>query len=162
MGFQTQVNLQPAPGVEGDFATANPRASLPTPEGALVAGSGGVTIGQFAWVQADGRTVKNSPAAGSPAPDGFVHREQQGLITTYLSESSMLIPEGFPVTLMTSGDYYDKATVAGATKGQKAFAKLTDGTMQAAAAGATVAGYVETAFSITVGAAVGELAIISK
>ena len=161
MGFQTQVNLQQAPAVEGDFASSNPRASVVTGEGAFVAGTGGVTIGQFAWVQADGRTVKNSPAAGTPVPDGYIHREQQGLITTYLAESGMIIPEGFPVTIMRSGDYYDKATVAAATKGQKAFAKLTDGTMQAGNAGATIAGYVETPFVISVAAAVNELAVIS-
>jgi hypothetical protein len=45
MGFQTAVNLQPAPGIAGDFASANVRMSVVPPggQGALVAGPGGVT-----------------------------------------------------------------------------------------------------------------------
>lgn len=136
-GFQTAVNLQPALAVEGDFASSNPTASYTPPEGGFVAGSAGVTVAQFAWISSDGKTVTN---AGQGKPDGFVHREQQALITTYLAESGYVIPAGFGVTLMTKGDYWDKATVAGATRGQKAFAKFQDGSMQAAAAGSTIAG----------------------
>lgn len=158
-GFQKTVNLQQAPAVEGDFASTNPRASVVSPEGGYVAGTGGVTVGQFAWVQADGRTVLNS---GTGAPTGYIHREQQALITTYLAESGNVIPAGFAVTLMRTGDYFDKVTVANATVGQKAFASLTDGTMQPAAAGATVSGYVETAFTISQAANVGELAVITQ
>ena len=52
MGFQTTVNLQQAPAVAGDFATANPRASFPAGEGQYVAGASGVTVGRFAWIDA--------------------------------------------------------------------------------------------------------------
>jgi hypothetical protein len=158
MGFQTQVNQYPAIGIAGDYASANPRAAYPSPEGGFVAGAGGVTVGRFVWVQADGFTVLNT---GTGAPDGFIHREQQALITTYLAESGLVIPAGFPVTVMRTGDYLATATVAGATRGQKAFAKLADGTMQAAAAGATVAGFVETAFAITRTCLVNELTSIT-
>lgn len=157
-GFQKTVNLYPAPAVAGDFASGNPKASTVGPEAGFVAGSGGVTVGCFAWIQSDGVTVLNS---GSGAPDGFIHRDQQALITNYLGESSNVIPVGFPVTLMRTGDYFVADTVAAAVKGNKAFAKLTDGTMQPAAAGATVSGYVETNFVIQAAAAVGELAVMS-
>ena len=158
MPFQTSVKSDPAFAVEGDFASSNPRSAVVAPGGAFVAGAAGVTVGQFAWIQADGITVLNT---GTGKPNGFVHREQQALITAYLADSSNVIPAGFPVTLMRNGDYYDKATVAGATLGQKAFAKLADGTMQAAAAGATVGGYIETDFVIANTCLINELAVIS-
>lgn len=106
--FQTRVNLYNPLGVEGDFASANPRATALTPDsGALIAGASGVTVGQFAWVEADGRTVNNY-ASGPVKPTGFVHRDQQGLLTEYLQAAGTLIPPGFPVTLMVEGDFLDK------------------------------------------------------
>ena len=158
MGFQTQVNAQQAPAVAGDFASGNPRAAVVSPEGGFVAGAAGVTVGRFAWIQSDGVTVLNT---GTGKPDGFIHREQQALISTYLAESGNLVPVGFPVTLMRTGDYYAKVTVASAEKGEVAFAKLADGTMQPAAAGATVSGFIETDFVISRPAGVGELAVMS-
>ncbi len=158
MPFQTQVKAQQAPAVAGDFASANPRASAVAPEGGFIAGAAGVTVGRFAWIQADGVTVLNT---GSGKPHGFVHREQQALITEYLAEAGNVIPQGIPVTLMRTGDYFATATVASAERGEKAFASTTDGTMQPAAAGATVAGFVETDFAISQPAAVGELAVIT-
>lgn len=164
MSFQTQVQLQQAAAVAGDFASANPRASVVSHEGTLVAGASGVTVARFAWATAAG-LVSNTAVSGKPT--GFVHRRQgSALITTYLGETSNLIPQGFEVTLMKTGDYWATMTVAPATIGNKAFASLTDGTIQPGAAGATISGYVETDFVITgfpVGGtgAVGELAVIS-
>jgi hypothetical protein len=89
--FQTQVNAQQAPAVAGDFASANPRASVVAPEGGFVAGAGGVTVGKFAWIADDGRTVQSFGNAPN-APDGFVHRDQQALITAFLGEASNVIP----------------------------------------------------------------------
>jgi hypothetical protein len=161
MPFQTSVNTNLPIGVEGDPYGTNPSASVPSQAGAFVAGPNGVTVGQFAWIQTDGITVANSPQTGTPKPDGFVPREQQGLITNYLAESSMVIPEGFGVSIMGSGSWLDKVTVAPALLRQKAFAKLTDGTLQPGAAGATISGYVETDFSIMRAAAVGDLTVIN-
>ena len=158
MGFQTKVNAQQAPACAGDFASANPRAATVSPEGGFVAGAAGVTVGRFAWIQSDGVTVLNT---GTGKPDGFIHREQQALISTYLAESGNLIPVGFPVTLMRTGDYYAAVTVASAEKGEKAFAKLADGTVEFDAAGATVAGFIETDFACSRPAGVGELAVMS-
>lgn len=163
LGFQTQANLQQAAAVAGDFASANPRASVVAHEGTLVAGASGVTVANFAWATAAG-LVSN---AGAGKPTGFVHRRQgSALITTYLAEGSNLIPQGFEVTLMKTGDYWATINVAAASIGQKAFASLTTGAMQPGNAGATISGYVETDFTITgfaVGGtgAVGELAVIS-
>lgn len=137
MGFQTQVNRYPAPAVAGDFASSNPRSSVVSPEAGFVSGAAGVTVGKFAWVQADGVTVLNT---GTGVPSGFVHREQQALITAYLGEATMVIPVGQPVTLQRTGDYWATETVAAATRDQKIFAKFQDGSVTAAAAGSTIAG----------------------
>lgn len=104
-GFQKQVNLTPAPAVAGDFASANPRASVLAGPGGLVVGVGGVTVGKFAWVASDGVTTYSYGTA-TRAPDGFVHRDQQALITQYLGEASMLIQVGYGVTLMNEGDFW--------------------------------------------------------
>jgi len=160
-GFQTQANLQQAPAVAGDFASSNPRSTVVPGEGGFVAGTAGVTVGAFAWVQADGQTILNTPPSGyTGAPDGFVHRDQQALITTYLAQNGNVIPAGFPVVLHKTGDFWVTVNVAGATRGQKAFASQTTGAMQPANAGATVSGYVETQFYIDQTASVNTLTVM--
>jgi hypothetical protein len=159
MPFQIQVNSQQAPAVAGDFASDNPRASVISPEGGFVCGAGGMNVGTFGWVQADGKTVLNSAAAG--APNGFIARQEQALIATYLAEYGINIPAGFPCTLFWKGDFWFKANNNAAVVGQKVFAKLADGTTQTAAAGANVAGYVETPFYVTQACNTGELGIMS-
>lgn len=140
MGFQTQVNANPAPAVAGDFASSNPRATVLAGPGGLVAGAGGVTVGKFAWVDDDGVTVYNHGTA-TRAPDGFVHREQQALISQYLAEASNVIPEGFPVVLHNQGDFWAKlAGSNAATRGAAIYADYSNGdvTAVAAAPGASV------------------------
>lgn len=146
--FQATVNTQPAPGVEGDFASANPRFNVLAGPGGLVAGAQGVTVGRFAWLDYTGidpdnaQTIVNNYGAG--APDGFVHREQQGLITAFLAGDSMLVPQGYMVTLFSGGDFWVKNTGSGyCAVGMKAYAKNSDGTIQFAATAAP------TTFSIT-------------
>lgn len=127
MGFQTEVNLTPAPAVAGDFASSNPRASVLAGEGGLVAGPGGVTVGKFAWIEADGKTVVNHGTYPAQ-PDGFVHRDQQALITEYLGEASNVIPEGFPVTLFDGGDFFAENKGANASaKGGTVYADYSNG-----------------------------------
>ncbi|ENF25979.1 hypothetical protein ECP030481610_1105 [Escherichia coli P0304816.10] len=150
-GFQSVINQQQAPGVEGDFASANPKASLLAGEGALVAGANGVVVGRFAWVS---NGVVNNTGTGAPA--GFVHREGQASVTTWLCESSMTIQPGVQMTLMTAGDYWVK-TAGAATVGQKIFAKLSDGTITAGDAGASISDYVETKFVVGSAGEAGEL-----
>jgi len=153
MGFQTTINQQPAPAVEGDFASANPYASVVAGDSALVAGASGVTVGRFAWATAAG-VVSNVQTSG--APTGFVHRQQQAIITVWLGASSMVIPAGLQMALMAAGDFWGRSTTA-ATIGQKVFASITDGTIATGAAGATIAGFVETKFVVQAPAAIGEL-----
>lgn len=135
--FQTSVNLYNPIGVEGDFASANPRATALTPGldsngnqiGGFIAGPNGVTVGQFAWVEADGQTVNNY-ATGNVKPTGFVHRDQQGLLTSYLQAAGTLIPPGFPVTLMVEGDFFDLiAGGSSAVYGSSCYARYSDGAL---------------------------------
>jgi hypothetical protein len=169
MPFQTAVSTQPRPAVAGDFCDANPRSSVQAGQGfgpgysGLRAGANGVTIGAFAWWDTStsvdpstGPIFVNNAGAGQPT--GFVHREQQGLITTYLSEAGMVIPAGMPVVLMDTGGYWMTNAGAGAaTIGMKAFASLTTGAVSFAAAGGTVAGSIETRWRATSNGLVGEL-----
>lgn len=143
-GFQTQVNSSAAPAIAGDFASLNPFSTFDAGPGGLVAGVGGVTIGRFAWVNppsdpnGTGKIVTNS---GIGLPQGFVHRQQQGLITTYLSAFGMLIQQGFQMALLTGGDVWVKNVGATAAQpGMKAWSNSADGSVAFAAAGGTAPG----------------------
>jgi hypothetical protein len=146
MGFQTQVNVLPAPGVEGDFCSANPRASVLAGPGAFVAGPNGLLVGRFAWVDQGNYTFVNNSGQGTP--DGFVHREQQALITVWLQEATMLVPSGIGVTLHQAGDFWVvNRGSAQAMPRMKAYALFGSGSVSFAAtgnppAGATVTGAV--------------------
>lgn len=155
MGFQTSVNLQQAPAVAGDFASANPRASLLAGEAAIVAGTSGVTVGRFAWV---GNGVASN--AGATKPNGLVARENQSVITTWLADGSNVIPKGLPVTLYVAGDFWVK-TLSNASIGQKVFASLSTGEVKTDTAGATVSGYIETNWVVASAASANELIKIS-
>jgi hypothetical protein len=128
MGFQRLVNTSPAPGVVGDWASRNPRATFDAGPGGLVAGNGiqvdpsgglspnpslaGVVVGRFAWATSSPADPDGGPTQvnnfGLGAPTGFVHREEQALITAYLADSTMIIPQGFGVVLMIAGDVWVK------------------------------------------------------
>lgn len=151
--FPSQVTTQPAIGVQGDFCDHNPRSSVDAGPGGMVAGASGALVGLFGWATypADGDgapSVVNNFGAGPVT--GFIHREQQGLLTVYLQASSLLVPAGFPITVMSSGGYFAKN--AGATQaqfGMKAFANINDGTVSFAAAG-TIPGGASGATSVVV------------
>jgi len=162
-GFQTAVNVVPAPAVAGDFCDANPRGSVNAGPGGLVAGPNGLVIGRFAWwseasLDADGApAIANNYGAGPVT--GFVHREMQGLITTYLTEAGMIIPAGFGVTLMSSGGYWAKNDgLTEALVGQKAYANFADGRVSFAASGAPLAASVTGAVAASTAAVTGSIA----
>jgi hypothetical protein len=133
MTFQTTVNLDPAIGIEGDFPSANPRASMLAGEGQLRAGPNGVTIGRFAWANLTTGLVNNGAFAGA-SRIGFVHKTQIALIGPYLGGSTMLVPPGYEITLHDAGDFLVRFA-AGATVGQKVFASYADGSAVGAATG---------------------------
>ena len=142
--FQSQVSTQPAIGVEGDFCDHNPRVTFDVGAGGLVAGASGALVGRFCWVvpptDLEGtNTIVNNFGAGQVA--GFLHREQQGLITVYLQYASLLLPTGFPAVLHVAGGFFVKNR--GATQaqyGQKAYANFLDGSASFAATASPASG----------------------
>lgn len=140
MPFQTLVNPweNSLPlGREGDFCSANPRASMLAAEAALVAGAVAVTVGRFGFVNASGQ-VSNNAAGFSRV--GFIGiRGQLVLIPDFLGSNSMQVQPGYDMTLFDSADVFIRFA-AGATPGQKVFASYSDGTAIAGAAGSTPAG----------------------
>lgn len=133
LGFQTQVNVQPAPAMPGDFASKNPVYTYDAGPGGLVAGASGVKVGGFAWITPpldanSAPQIANSFGTGPVV--GFVHREYQALITQYLGQTSNVVPTGFGVTLVTGADLWVTNGGTGeALWGQKAYANLNDGSI---------------------------------
>jgi hypothetical protein len=161
MSFQKQTNQQPAPGIAGDFATTNPRATVVAGPGALVAGVGGLTCGLFGWC--DPATFSVVTNAGAGAPNGFVHNAHNALITQYLAETSLIIPQGFEVgDLFDAGDFWvvNNGTTP-ATPGQKAYANNSNGQASFAATGTPPTGASATGV-VTAGTATvtGSIAIV--
>lgn len=156
MPFQKVVQPYQAPAVAGDFASANPYASMLAGEGALISGDDGVIVGLFAWADDDGK-VSNKKGSGGRI--GFVHREMQASITEFLAESSNRILPGQMVTLATGGDFWAHFS-AGAEVGQNVFANDTDGTLKASA-NDTESGHTLTRFKVASKAEAGELAKIT-
>lgn len=140
MPFQSSVNVQPGVAYAGDFADSNPRASVLAGAGGLVAGPAGVTVGRFAWLAWENPEWDASPSlannTGSGPIAGIVPRRQQALITTYLAESSMVIPQGYGVQMFSSGSFWVKNEgSAQALPGQKAYANFANGAATFAATG---------------------------
>ena len=157
-GFQTQVSSNLAPAVAGDRASQNANLySVLAGPGALVAGPAGVTIGRFAWLSANYLDADSAAAivnsyGGGPV-SGFVMREQQGLITTYLADAGMVIPGGMDVSLYASGDFWVKNDgTTQALPGMKAYADVATGKASFAATGAPTT-TTQTSATITAGTA---------
>lgn len=109
--FQNQVYITPAQSVTGDFASSNPFDYKLSSTGKMVADSSGVTVGHFAALNANG-TVTSVPGAapsGGLTRVGFVHRENNAQITTFLAESGVTIQPGQPVALFGRGDFWTVA-----------------------------------------------------
>lgn len=121
--FQQVINDYQAPGVEGDFASTNPFSSVLAGPGALVAPKGGLRVGYFFWVGPNGQTSQSFVAGYQVA---FLGRNEQALITEFLGEYTMLVPEGFMITGYNVGDFWARFA-AGATPGQNVYADPTDG-----------------------------------
>lgn len=158
-GFQTQVFNQPVMAIAGDFASLNQYLNYNAGPGGLVAGVGGVQIGRFAWVyppddpNGTNKIVLNN-GAGPVA--GFVHREQQGSIVTFLQFAGGGILQGQQMGLMIGGDFwvvnngtteaFPQDPAGGAAS--KAFANLQTGLVSFGAAGSIPGGASATTSSI--------------
>jgi len=141
MALQKQVGLYYSGAVAGDRASHNPAVYLPRNPLA----EGIVYAGRFVFRGTDAATqVKTSGTVVA----GFVERIINYYNYVVTSSGTMGIADKTPVTVATIGDFYAAYTGTTPTLGQKAFASTTDGTISYAAAGATVAGSVETGFVV--------------
>lgn len=127
-GFQTQINADPAYGIEGDWSSANPRFSMLAGPGRLIAGPAGVKVGRFAWANPNG-VVSNSGGQGRL---GFVHRDQRSFITDWLAQTTLTVNPGLEMGLHVKADVWARFA-AGAKPDQKVYANYADGTAYAAA-----------------------------
>jgi hypothetical protein len=148
MAFPTSVARGIAPSVEGDFASANPWASVVAGPGGLVAGTNGLVAGRFAWWSAEAIDGDGAPSVannyGAGPVTGFVHRDMSGSFLGWppgiegnSADDLMRILPGMAATLLSRGDFWVKNR--GATQalpGMKAFARFKDGSISFAAAGA--------------------------
>lgn len=133
MGFPRQVNVQAAPAVLGDFCDSNPRSTVDNGAGGFVAGPNGLAVGLFAWADVTNTLLNNS---GSGAPTGFIHRDQQALITAFLGDDSLVIPQGYQATAFNAGGFW--VLNAGSTTsaiGQSAYANNANGSVSFGTAG---------------------------
>lgn len=164
MGFPNRVNYGPPLGMPGQRASVNPtRTAIPGELGHF-AGSAGVVVGRFAWVQDDDVTVLNTPPSSSPnaAPTGFVIRDQNNInLGSVLSQATMTLYAGNMVTLHTGGDYFAIGST-GASRGQEVYASTTDGSIQTGPAGSPPQGTVATGWVVTRDAPAGSVMIISS
>lgn len=143
MPFQTSVNANPAPGLEGGWASANPHFSRLTPGNgdptlstysAWVAGPNGVTVGRFTFANTATGVCTSAHPGVSTTIVCALHRYYPVIITTWLGQSSMVLTSGLEVDPMESADLWYRFA-AGATVGQKVFASYADGSAIAGTAG---------------------------
>jgi hypothetical protein len=136
MPFQRTVNQQLAPAVAGDFASADPRASVLAGPGQLVAGANGLILARFAWLDST-YTLASNTGAGAPA--GFAARmgNSDALITAFLAETTMTVTRGLPITLYREGDFWVvNSGTNEVVPNQKAYANNATGLVTFAATGA--------------------------
>ncbi len=169
MPFQTQVLLDPAPGLEGGWASVNPHHSMLNPNtgdsatsgySSWKAGTGGLIVGRFGFADTIAGTVVSVNPGGTGIRIGFVHRFQPVLIQGYLGAAAMALYAGQETDIADGGDFWVRLAAGGAP-GQKLFATNVDGSAVAGAAGATVAGATETAWFVDSFAPAGGLAKMS-
>ena len=150
----TSVAIEPAPAVQGD--RVNNGAIFYTCHNFLTAST--CNVGEFVWRDTTNPeiAVKNSAASGLPL--GIVERTHE---YTALSVDSLTVPAKENVTIIEKGAVWATADTT-VTVGLKAFAVLADGSIQFAAAGATVTGAVETGWAAFTAGATGDLVMISN
>lgn len=160
--FPKNSKSNAALGREGTRATDNPAVYLP---GQNIAADGGVTAARFVW--RDSASASNSiytpvkyKNSGAGVPAGIVEANIQTYIGTW-EDATMTIPEAMPLLIIERGDVFMKTSTS-AQAGDAVFASLTDGSVSTAAAGSTVAGSVETNFTVKTGGQAGGIIVISN
>lgn len=152
--FQTVVNVYPARGIPGAYASVNPIVSTAL---GRIAGEN-IPVGGFCWDDTSNEGQVKKTGTGKPL--GFVVLERNYPIVS-LSAAQNYVPQGFNVPVQVEGDFY-VAVSAAVTKGQKVFVNNTTGVITGAAAGSQQSGATETDWFFATTAAKDEIAIISN
>ena len=152
--FQTVVNMYPARGIPGAYASVNPIVSTAL---GRIAGEN-IPVGGFCWDDASNEGQVKKTGTGKPL--GFVVLERSYPIVE-LEAAQAYVPTGFNVPVQVQGDFY-VAVSAAVTKGQKVFVNNTTGVITGAAAGSSQSGATETDWFFATTAAKDEIAIISN
>lgn len=140
---QQSVGLYFAEGIPGRRANHNPVVYTSFNK---LAGEGGVKLASFVWYDEATDTWLNN---GTGEPDGFVETLYDYFIYDIFDDSKFVANAGERVHVMKRVDaVYAVAASGTQTLGQTVFANTSDGTFTTAAAGATVAGHVETTFKV--------------
>lgn len=165
--FPTAIQTYPAIGVAGDKATLNPFVYTDVNP---LAGDANIQVGRFVWLDPDNEPIPEhgsgiwmalSTGAEGVKPMGLVERNHSYFNLDVKDGGTLTVEEGARLQVVKFGDMYIHAATA-ATAGQKVFATLTDGSAQFGAAGATVAGAVETDFVVKRGGAADSLITVSS
>lgn len=154
---QKKVFTTVAVGVPGAKATLNPFVYHPN----TLLAEGEATVGNFVWPGADPELQARNTTSGTDKPIGLVERNIVYPNYDLLDDGTLVVPDGSTLTIGICGDYWVAASTA-AVAGQKAFASTTDGSIATGAAGATVAGHVETDWTVETAGAAGEAIMISR
>ena len=144
MPFQKSINLNPPLAVEGSFASVSNTHNVLAGTQQFVADTAGVTMARFAYADlATGKVTTVKPSSLTNVAVGFVRRgDNTAVITSWLGDSTLVIPAGYGVTLYDRGDFWVKTSTA-ATVGQAVFQNDTTGIISTGTAGASVAGATE-------------------
>jgi hypothetical protein len=151
MPFQSSVNAQPAPGLEGGWASVNPHASRLQPstgdptEAAYASwkvGASGVIVGRFAFCQISTGLVTSAHPGTTGVVVAFVQRDQPVFITAYLGQASNLMYAGQEISVLDACDVWCRFA-AGAAAISPVYASYADGSAIASAAAPT------TTYSVT-------------
>lgn len=155
-GFQTLVNNQPGVGQAGDFSDSNIRSVVLAGPGGFVAAAlpRGPIVGHFAWGNqnpalvdlgtanpipgtgaAEGQTAVSNYQGETGCEIGFVARQATNpIIVSFLGQDTEYLSPGLIATLFNNGGFL-ALFAAGATVGQKVFAKYVNGEPVAGNAG---------------------------
>lgn len=158
--MQNQVGQFFAPGIPGGEYSLEPSRHTTYLSG------GDCVVGNFVWRTEDNTVIPTSTGsilgAGS-APLGLARLTKTGHNMDFTAEASMIVPEGQNCEVDVQAEAWVIAP-AGTTAavGQKVFAVEATGAIAFGAAGGTVAGAVETGYTVIVPGAENELVAISQ
>ncbi len=134
-GFQTFLNRELPPGVPGDWAGANIRATVLVGPWSLVAPPSGTTVGVIGW--ANPATGICSSYFQPNSYPGFIKRDLQAQIYQFLGIATQQIASGYMVAAHAQGDFWGLFQ-GGCSVGSSVYANPTTGALIAGATGAAV------------------------